>query len=99
MGTEKPPSRNLGGFSCVVMLISFAKHIITQVPNEMQEIRCRLGAVFFYAIFAAAVIDQNYARKSFLWYTVIIRYRVLKWGVIVLKNIRPAPMPMFGTPE
>ena len=37
MGTEKPPSWNLGGFSCVVMLISFAKHIITQVPNEMQE--------------------------------------------------------------
>ena len=38
MGTEKPPSSHLGGFSCVVMLISFAKHIITQVPDEMQAI-------------------------------------------------------------
>ena len=48
MGTEKPPSSHLGGFSCVVMLISFAKDIITQVPNEMQVMRyCRLGAVFF----------------------------------------------------
>ena len=40
MGTEKPPRFQLGGFSCVVMLTSLAKHIIAQVPNEMQVIRC-----------------------------------------------------------
>ena len=38
MGIEKPPSDHLGGFSCANMLLSFAKHIITQVPDEMQAI-------------------------------------------------------------
>ena len=42
MGIEKPPSDHLGGFSCANMLLSFAKHIIAQSPDGMQEIRCRL---------------------------------------------------------
>jgi len=44
---EKPPSSHLGGFSCVVMSLSFAIDSITQVPDEMQEIRCRLRWRFF----------------------------------------------------
>ena len=47
MGIGKPPRCELGGFSCVVMSLSFAKYIIAQVPDEMQVMRyCRLGAVF-----------------------------------------------------